>query len=147
MRDESFLSWRFDRRPDAEYETLLLVEKDGRRKLLGYIVLAVREFFGFNIGFIMDVMVKPLAFGPARFLLSQAMRWFKKERVEAVSCIAMGSNTYTRALSSLGFIRIPQRFLPGDLHMVVRVHDPDIDHDYVSDPSNWFLAWADTDLV
>jgi GNAT superfamily N-acetyltransferase len=147
IRDETFLCWRFDRHPEIDY-TIIFLEPKGRvDATAGYIVLAVKEYQGYRIGFIVDILVHPLALRPARYLLCQATGWFKAQRVETISCMMTGINPYTRALRSLGFMRVPNRFMPRDLNLSFRVFDPDIDHDYAADPDNWILTWADTDLA
>jgi GNAT superfamily N-acetyltransferase len=145
-RDASFLEWRFDRNPETDYTVFLLTHGDGSTQPLGYAVLAIQEIQGLRIGFIVDLLVDPPCMRPARLLLSRAARWFGEEDVDVLSCIMTGKNAYTRALRSLGFIRLPHSILPRSLHLWLRVNDPDID-EAARDPRNWIITWADTDLV
>jgi GNAT superfamily N-acetyltransferase len=147
VRDEAFLRWRFDAHPEMEYTILFLKGRGRTDTPTGYAVLTVLEYQGFRIGFIVDILVDPPAISPARYILSQAARWFKAQKVEAISCMMTGKNAYTSALVSLGFYRVPNRFMPRDLNLSFRVFDPDIDYDYATDPGNWIITWADTDLV
>ncbi len=146
-RDEAFLRWRFDANPETDYTVMSLAPRRRRDDTAGYIVLAVREYGGFRIGFIVDILVYHLALRPARYLIAQAARWFEEQRVETISCMMTGKNAYTGALKSLGFIRVPNRFMPRDLNLSFRVFDPEIDRDFATDPDNWILTWADTDLI
>ncbi len=146
-RDEAFLRWRFDRHPEMDY-TVIFLESGGRENSTdGYIVLTVMEYGGFRIGFIVDILVHPLALRPARYLIAQAARWFETRGVETISCMMAGKNAYTLALQSLGFFRVSNRFMPRELNLSFRVLDPDLDFDYATDPLNWIITWADTDLV
>jgi GNAT superfamily N-acetyltransferase len=146
-RDQAFLRWRFDRHPEMDY-TVMFLEPGGRENNpKGYIVLAVMEYEGFRIGFIVDILVHPLSLRPARYLIAQAARWFHAHGVDTISCMMAGKNSYTGALQSLGFFRVPNRFMPRELNLSFRVLDPDLDYDYAADPLNWILTWADTDLV
>jgi len=145
-RDGSFLNWRYNRHPEAEYSISLLFERDGAGPV-GYIVKAVQEFQGFRIGFIVDILTVPPRLRAARYLLSNSLRWFRKREVEVVSCIMTGKNAYTRALKSLGLARIPQRLLPHSLHLMIRINDPELDVEFAADPDNWIITWADSDLV
>lgn len=146
-RDEAFLRWRFDGRPEADYRFLLLKRRGAPGNPVGYVVLAVDDFKGFVLGFIVDVLIHPPSLRPARYLLSEAMRFFDEREVDVVGCMMTGKNPYTRALRTLGFLRVPQRFLPHRLRLLIRVNDPGLDKDLIADPDNWVLTWADTDLV
>jgi hypothetical protein len=147
LRDEPFLHWRFDRHPEIDYSVLFLTDRDRGEEPMGYAALAISELQGFKVGFIADVMVHPLSLKPARCLLSHAARRLRAQGVDLLSCMMTGKNVYTHALTSLGFVRVPHRFLPRGLHHTARPLRPDIDADYLRDPDNWFLTWADTDLV
>lgn len=146
-RSPEFLAWRYDSHPDKQYTLLSLFNAGGKPQPIGFAVLTIKEYKGFRLGFIVDIMVQKPMFKSARYLLIQAVNWFRASGAEVISCVMTGKNAYTRALASLGFARIPQKYLPGRLHMLVRVFDKGIDKDFISEPSNWFLAWADTDLV
>ncbi|MEW6554259.1 MAG: GNAT family N-acetyltransferase [Actinomycetota bacterium] len=146
-RDEAFLRWRFDRHPEMDYTVIFLDPKVGGDTKAGYIVLTVMGYEGFRIGFIVDILVHPLSLRPARYLVAQAARWFEARGVETISCMMTGRNAYSRALRSLGFFMVSNRFMPRDLNLSFRVLDPDLDFDHATDPMNWVLTWADTDLV
>jgi GNAT superfamily N-acetyltransferase len=147
IRDEPFLRWRFDRHPEMEYSVLFISHKEDGGDPMGYVVLAVRDYQGFRIGFIVDILVQPPGLRPVRYILAQATAWFRGRGVETISCLMTGRNPYTTALRSLGFVRVPHRFMPRDLNLTIRTFDPDIDKDHATDPDNWILTWADTDLV
>jgi GNAT superfamily N-acetyltransferase len=148
LRDEDFLRWRFDRNPETDYTVLFLRNrKDVGGGLLGYAVLAIREYQGFKIGFIVDALIHPHALRPARYLFSQASRWLEERDVEVLSCMMSGHNPYSTALLSLGYIHIPHRYFPRSLNHTTTSWRPDIDQDFLKDLGNWLVTWADTDLV
>lgn len=146
-RDAAFLRWRFDQNPEREYTVLFLKPAGGTGKETGYAALAVMEYQGFRLGFVVDLLADPPRSGTIRYLLSRAVEWFRTQEVEAVTCLMTGNNAYTRALKSLGFVRVPNRFLPRTLNMSIRVYDEKLDREYVCNMENWIITWADTDLV
>lgn len=99
------------------------------------------------MGFIVDLLADPPRSRTIRYLLSRALKWFREQEVEAVTCMMSERNAYTRALKSLGFVKVPNRFLPRTLNISLRVYDPGLDRDYVCNLDNWIITWADTDLV
>jgi hypothetical protein len=131
----------------VEYVILFLHERKGGEDPVGYAVLAIKEIEGSVIGFIVDVLVYPPVFRPARYLLSRAVQWLRAQEPDFISCLMTGKNAYTRALLSLGFMPVPHRLLPRNLGLSFFIYDPDIDRSYATDPDNWIITWADTDLV
>ncbi len=146
-RDAAFLRWRFDDNPEREYALFILKPKPEAEGPTGYAALAVMEYGGFKLGFVVDLLADPPRFRTIRYLLSRAVDWFRTREVEAVTCMMTGRNAYTRALKSLGFVRVPNRFLPRTLNVSIRVYDEEVDREYVCNLDNWIITWADTDLV
>ncbi|MGQ9702966.1 MAG: GNAT family N-acetyltransferase [Actinomycetota bacterium] len=146
-RDAAFLRWRFDENPERDYTLLFLGPRGGARGQEGYAVLAVMEYQGFSMGFIVDLLADPPRSRTIRYVLSRALKWFREQEVEAVTCMMSGRNAYTRALKSLGFVKVPNRFLPRALNISLCVYDPGLDRDYVCNLDNWIITWADTDLA
>ncbi len=146
-RDAAFLRWRFDENPERHYALLHPISPGEPGTPEGYAVLAVMEYGGFRLGFIVDLLVDPPRFSYARGLIARAVEWLEAQDVEAVTCMMTGRNAYTRALKSLGFMRVPGRFLPRALNLTLHLYDPELDREYVCDLHNWVITWADTDLV
>ena len=146
-RDARFLHWRFDQNPQREYAIVLLESRGRDTGPGGYAVLATMEYQGFRLGFIVDILVDPPGILAARRLLNEALERLEAQGVEAVTCMMTGRNAYTRALMSLGFVKVPNRFLPRALNVTVHVYNPGLDRDHACNLDNWILTWADTDLV
>jgi GNAT superfamily N-acetyltransferase len=146
-REEAFLRWRFDDNPGVRYDILLLYSRNARDEPSGYAVLATRELMGIRVGFVVDILARPCTLDAIRFLLAESSRFLDEQGVNVLSCMMTGKNTYTRALVSMGFVRVPHRFLPGDLHLATSIPSPRVDREFFSRARNWLLTWADTDLV
>ena len=141
-RDKAFLQWRFTEKPRAGY-VVFVAEQDG--KLLGYTVLRENQMFGLKIGFILDMLAVNQNVTDA--LLSQSIEYHKRQGVDALGCLMLQHTRYFKALRRCGFVVAPKRLIKKEFYFGVQVASSTISDEIINRRENWFLTFADTDLV
>jgi hypothetical protein len=141
-RDTSYLRWRYGR-PEETYKILRLRHSD---MMAGYAVLKRGERFGLNTGFIMDFIVFSKD-DYIRELLAAVVADFQKDRVEILSALLMRENPYYRQFRKAGFLPVPRRLHPQEIHFSARIHAKGGHGKDIRNPQNWFITWGDTDLL
>ena len=142
VRDKAFLHWRFKEKPEEDY-VVLAAENEGR--LLGYIVLWEGQMFGLQLGFILDILT--VNQNVADTLLSGAIPYFRGRGVDAVGCLMLKHTPYFKALRRAGFVIAPKRAIHKEFYFGVQVKPSILPDEIINRRENWFLTFADTDLV
>lgn len=143
IRDSKFLNWRFVNKPGEEY-FIFAAEKD--KKILGYIVLKNAEMFNLSLGLIVDV----LTLAPDHVmdsLISKAIEHFKKQKVDVIGCLMLKQTPYFKTIKRAGFVSVPKALSRKEFYFGVQVKPSVLPDEIVNNPTNWFLTWADIDIV
>ncbi|HEY0833119.1 MAG TPA: GNAT family N-acetyltransferase, partial [Azospirillum sp.] len=139
-RDLAFLRWRFDRSPAAQRVTRLYIQRRGQ--LMGYVVLRADSWRGLPVTVVLDYLVRPGWTLPAFAL---AVEFARRERTAALLCRTLNPEV-ARPLAAMGFVCFRNGFnLP--TRMMARV-GPGAEENaaLLSDPANWYVTAADSDL-
>ena len=97
VRDRDYMNWRYCD-PAAGRFTVRAAEQQG--KLLGYLVSKITE----GEGYIADLLALPGRTDVLRSLIEDALRIFRRARVERVCCWMISRHPYNRVLRRHGFI-------------------------------------------
>lgn len=143
VRDQAFLHWRFKDRPGAGY-VIFAAEQEG--KLLGYIVLRECQMFGLKIGFIVDILTINQN-GVAASLVSKAIEYFKGQNVDAAGCLMLTHTPYYKVLKRSGFVIAPKKAIHKEFYFGVQVKPSVLPDEMINRRENWFITFADTDIV
>jgi GNAT superfamily N-acetyltransferase len=140
-RTTDFLNWRFLEKPSRDY-TIWGLRRDGH--LRAYVVTRVSTLFSTECIIFMD-------FGCARedqpaLLRLIATRLAAERKAGAGLGVTQGLHPFFTQLRTLGFVRVPERFVPSPLHFFASGLDPDISSEVV-DPTNWLITLADWDVL
>ena len=141
-RDKAFLHWRFTEKPGAEYVVFVAEQDD---KLLGYIVLREDRMFGLKVGFILDILAVNQNATDA--LLSQSIQYHQQQGADAIGCLMLQHTPYFKSLRRCGFVIAPKRLIQKEFYFGVQVTPSTISDEIINRRKNWFLTFADTDLV
>ena len=144
IRDASYLNWRFVRNPTEEYR-ILQAEQDG--ELVGYVVLKLADDFGLRVGYVADLLALPGDGAIVRALVEVALDYFRMQEMDMAGCLMMRSLPYERQLRRLGFLKVPARLFPQDIHLGVRNNTGEFSDNLLRDWRNWNISWADHDRV
>jgi len=141
-RDMEYLNWRY-RRPEEKYRILRL---EHEACVMGYAVLKEEDRFGLRTGYIMDLISVPdIKF--VRLLISEVINAFSRARVDLISILMSKSTPYYSSLRRYGFMPIPSRFHPQEIHFGARINTIQDRAEDIRNGRNWFISWGDTDLL
>jgi len=144
VRDRRYLDWRYADNPEHLYRLWTLREKG---KLVGTLVTRVESRFGLQTGFILDLLCEESAPKVVAALVGLAERTMTVEGAQVISCLMYPGTRVYRALRTAGYLSVPRRFFPQEIHFGYRPLAPTADAGLLSEPSNWYLTWGDSDVV
>lgn len=136
VRDQAFLSWRFDRCPIRDYTRYAAV-RDG--EVVGYMVTRVYPEEGTERGLIVDYLVRRDDAAVLSALIQAVVQDFRSNDVVSVKCsLASSQREHIRQFRSHGFL--VQR--PGAHIVAGRGYDDKA----LAAIDDWFFTYADGDL-
>jgi len=136
VRDQAFLSWRFDRCPIRNYTRYAAVREG---EIVGYIVTRSYESLGQERGMIVDYLVGRNDSAVLSALIQRAMQDFRSRGAVSVKCsLSSSQREHIRQLRSHGFLS--QR--PGG-HIVA---DRGVYDKSLAAIDEWFITYADGDI-
>lgn len=140
-RDAAYLRWRFSDKPGERYEVRVL-RRGGRVE--GLVVWSVKSKHGGSIGYLMELLYDPARPDDGRALLSHAVRRMAADGADAVLAWSLEHAPSHGVFRRTGFVRMPPRLRPIELHFGARALDPSVP---VADVRNWYVSYADSDTV
>ena len=143
VRDKEYLNWRYCDVPDADY-TIFLAEKN--EEICGYIVLRavkVPEVRGLLLGCIFDILALPDQDDVIHCLISRAIEYFEKEKVDAIGCKMIVDKRFQKVFRKHGFIS--SRFIKYG-HFCVYTSYQTL-YELLKDRKNWFIQLGDSDFI
>ncbi|RCV66160.1 Acetyltransferase (GNAT) domain-containing protein [Methanophagales archaeon] len=149
VRNQEYLNWRYINRPDRNY-TIYLAEEEG--VICGYMVLRCVKEQDLSSGYIIDIIAPLDRSEVIHSLLSEAIKYFKEERVDVILCTMIVDKIFYKIFRKNGFISthfistISKRFRIGSEH-IVRINSPKVSETYLKDPKNWFVQLGDSDFI
>ena len=144
VRDKEYLNWRYFDVPDVDY-TIYLAEKN--KEICGYIVLRavkVPEVRGLLLGCIFDVLSLSDQDEVLHCLISRALEYFEKEKVDAIGCKMIINKRFQKVFRKNGFIY--SRFIKYG-YFCAYSNYPKVSETYLKDRKNWFIQLGDSDFV
>ncbi len=132
-RTSKYLAWRFGKCPDASYRVLCVSNADD--ELLAYLVYQEREN-KFHVGDFLFAEPRHLD-----ILLAEFLRLARKEKVEAVIAVYLGSQLVCRRLKHFGFWQRPCDWKA----MLYVEKESTVPTGPLFETENWHLTYADID--
>ena len=142
VRDAAYLRWRFAK-PGEGYRTLAVRTAGG---VSAFVTWCVKEKHGGRIGYLMELLAVPGAERAASLLLREAVRRMARERADAVLAWSLAHSPLHAAYRGAGFLVMPERMRPIELHFGVRPLDPEL-APLLERRENWYLSYCDSDTV
>ncbi len=144
LRDKEYMNWRYFRKPNNKYTTLI-AEEHG--KLLGYVVLCSEVTRNLKFGCVVDILAFSQRRSIIRLLISEAVEQLKREDADLIVCwmsnISHSGQAPYRILKANGFFQVPGRSNP----FIVRVNSPSLPPEFVCNPTDWYLTMGDSDHI
>jgi GNAT superfamily N-acetyltransferase len=143
-RDANYLNWRFSRRPASSYRTMAVYDASGSCR--GFVTFTCMEKHGGTVGYIMELLAAPADQTAMTALLGVAVADLAEQGAEVLLAWSLPGAPTHRAFRRSGFLSLPERLRPIELHFGVRSFDPELTA-FLSDHNNWYLSYADSDTV
>lgn len=142
-RDARYLDWRLSRRPGGSYENAVM-GRDGR--LSAFVSHCVREKHGGRVGYVMECLHVPGEEAAAHALLQRALARMAEERADVAFAWCLPHATTYPVFRRSGFLAVPPRFLPIQLHFGARALNPGCG-DVIREQKRWYVSYLDSDTV
>lgn len=141
-RTAEYLNWRFVEKPTHEY-TLWGLRRNGR--LCAYVVTRMMTLFSTVCVIFMDFGCANDEYPALRRLMAARLAAARAQEGAGMG-VTQGLHPFFGQLRQLGFVRVPERFVPRPLHFFSSALTSDVQAD-VCDPASWLITLADWDVL
>ena len=143
VRDHQFLEHRYRNHPRARYR-YRVVHENGC--LAGLAISCIEDKHGGRIGYVMELMCLPGRSDLARGLLADTLRDMADAGCDGALAWCFRHSPYRRAFLRHGFVPLPERVRPIELHFGFRPLSTS-SQDVLSQRANWYISYSDSDTV
>jgi GNAT superfamily N-acetyltransferase len=144
VRDSSYLTWRYPAVPGSPYLQRDVVREKG---VEATVVVRIALQSGLLLVFVMEWLWKRGRLGDGIDLMREVARLARSAGAHGVAALAMPGTTQRRLLYRLGFIGVPDTFIPTRTTLTVRHVDNRTDPPQWFKPSNWYLTFGDGTIL
>lgn len=141
VRDATFLQWRYLSHPTFRYEAREVYDGD---RLVAFGVYRVADKHGGRVGYLMEMMVRPGYESLQRVFASTLVREMSFAGAELALAWHAENGPYRTALNLAGFVPLPERLRPIQLHFGWLPLSSAAD---TMQRPEWFLSYSDSDTV
>jgi hypothetical protein len=142
-RDSKYLDWRLKKKPGQHYRVLGLYEN---QRLLAFCAFDVEDKHGGRVGYILEAIHEPGRNTEATRLIGEAIAEMDEDGAEVVLAWCLPHSPNYSAIRKAGFISLPERLRPIELHVGVRpLAAPPTAN--LGNRTNWYLSYLDSDTV
>lgn len=141
-RNVEYLRWRLAK-PGERYERLGVFEGP---RLIAFCAYTIVEKHGGRIGYVIELLHDPERGRAGAALLVESLRRMAADDADAVLAWCFRHSPNAAAYRRAGFIPLPERFRPIELHVGVRPLDESL-RPLLSNRRNWYISYCDSDTV
>ncbi len=141
-RSGEYLRWRLSK-PGERYECFGIFEG---MELIAFCAYTTVDKHGGRLGYVMELLHDPGRQKSAAALLAECLRRMESDGADAALAWSLPHSPNARAYTRVGFMPLPERLRPIELHVGVRPLDPTLT-ETLSDRRNWYLSYCDSDTV
>jgi len=141
-RSAAYLHWRLAK-PGERYQCLGVFEGSSLIAFCAYLTV---DKHGGRIGYILELLHEPGRHLTGSALLGECLRRMATDRAEAVLAWAFRHSPNASAYTRAGFLPLPERLRPIELHVGVRVLDASLSG-ILGERRNWYISYCDSDTV
>ncbi len=141
FRSGEFLTWRYTDIPGRKYHLFKLMENGS---MTGLAVFRAKYIYGLRCGILIDFC----SLKNAKRLSEILNNLLVVSKINKLDLLFSAASSHSHEYSCLlenGFYRLPAKFLPQKLSVIIRKHLPDCPSQ-VTDFNNWFLTFGDYDI-
>lgn len=146
-RDEAYLQWRLFERPGSHYR-VLGVEAEGGKELRALVAYTVEAKHGGRIGYVMELL-HDRSFGGYRAgsrALAAAVHGMAEDGADSILAWSMRHSPNFPVYTRHGFVPLPEKMRPIELHVGVRAFDPTV-ASIVERRESWYFSYLDGDTT
>lgn len=141
-RDAAYMRWRLKDKPNESYRHVQVFADD---RLIFHASYAVKDKHGFRIGYLMELLFQPGTAGSAWHYLQTVLHGMTAEGAEVALAWCFGHSRNFPILAASGFLPLPKRLRPIELHMgVLPLQPSSVD---VTRRRQWYVSYLDSDTV
>ena len=152
-RTADYMTWRLQKRPGSEAYRMAALHVNGT--LAGEIAWCVENKHGGRIGYVMELLHDPARSAHGTALMRHALRMMARDGVEVVLAWNDASAFNARAHRAAGFLPLPARLQPIELHWGVVALGSDAQSDTLANTlaariynrDAWYISYLDSDTV
>lgn len=141
-RSPQYLRWRLGR-PGERYECLGVFEA---MQLVAFCAYTTVDKHGGRIGYVIELLHDPGRHETGAALLVESLRRMATDGADAVLAWAFGHSPSAMAYSKAGFVPLPERCRPIELHVGVRPLGASLT-EVPSDRRNWYVSYCASDTL
>ncbi len=141
-RSLDFLRWRYLDIPFRKYYLLKSV-KEGKMEALA--IFRAREIYGLKCGILMDFICSGDP-ETADKMLEFLNDFSQNNELQLIICAMQNGTKEFQFLKKNGFYKVPERFLPQQLDLILKIHKQDSDYEHLRDFKSWFFTFGDYDI-
>jgi GNAT superfamily N-acetyltransferase len=141
IRDYEYLQWRL-RRPGSSYR--LLESRDEAGRLAGMLVFCLLPKHGCSVGYIMDHIVDEDRAHHGNQLIRAGIECLKASGADLLLAWVLPEDSANKSFRRQGFINLPSRISPIELHLGYRLFDAGIEK---LNRSRLAFSYLDSDTV
>lgn len=141
-RSPQYLRWRLGK-PGERYECLGIFEAG---QLVAFCAHTTVDKHGGRVGYVIELLHDPGRHETGAALLGESLRRMAADGADAVLAWTFGHSHNARTYSRVGFMPLPEKLRPIELHIGVRPLDESLT-EVLSDRRNWYISYCDSDTV
>jgi len=141
-RSAAYLRWRLTK-PAEQYECLGVYEEE---RLVAFCAYTTVDKHGGRIGYVIELLYDPGCHEVGAALLATCLNRMASDGADAVLAWSFGHSPNAKAYSKVGFVALPEKLRPIELHVGVRPLDESL-AEVLSDRQSWYISYCDSDTV
>jgi GNAT superfamily N-acetyltransferase len=141
-RDAKYLTWRLGK-PGQSYRVVGAFEGE---HLVGYAISTVKPKHGGRIAYVLELLFDPLRPAVGRALLGELVQYATAENADAILAWNFRHSPNHGAFSRSGFLPLPERLRPIQLHFGV-LPLSELPDGALTRRADWYLSYLDSDTV
>jgi len=141
-RSSEYFRWRLGK-PGERYECLGVF--DGAQ-LVAFCAYTTVSKHGGRVGYVIELLHEPDSHQIGVMLLMESLRRMAADGADAVLAWSFRHSPNAKAYTKAGFVSLPERFRPIELHIGVRPLDGSLTQ-LLQDRRSWYISYCDSDTV
>ena len=141
-RSSQYLRWRLGK-PGERYVCLGLFEQT---RLVAFCAYKTVDKHGGRVGYVVELLHDPGCHETGAALVRVALRRMAADGADVALSWAFGHSPNAKAYSNAGFVTLPERLRPIELHFGVRPLREPL-REVLTDRESWYISYCDSDTV